>query len=340
MIATGRVAYAHARVRALKSQLFGAEMIGRLRAARDSRLLCAVDGEAAGDVDVRTDGADLSRRRFRHLVACYRVVLTSYPSGQPLCLALLRLHEIENLKLVWRARARSHPFDRWGALWRPLGTLERIHLETCRDQTSLLGLVASVRATPYGEIADATLRAHADDLLACDLALDRWSSASLLEAADGLGHAEAAARALALCVVRERDLSLLRRGASAFGLSTDAVIGSLVLLPRELSRDELTRLATWSRQEGSLVRTWPRAWRPVEGSGADWDSVLLSVRRARRHACRRAFLGSPYCVAPAVALLLLQEEEVRGIVSIQESAGYRDADLTLERVLVASAMGT
>jgi hypothetical protein len=349
MIASGRVAYANARVRALKSQLFGPEVVGRLRADRDIPISSPDDREPSGDSAGLRDIPDLPARRFHHLLRCYRVVLASYPSGQTLFQALVRLHEIENVKLGWRARVFGHPVERWGPLWRPLGVLESVRFENCRDQTSLAGLVDSLRATPYSVIADDTWRAHADDLLASELALDRWASASIARAAFGLGRAETTARDLALAVVRERDLNLLRRGAHAFGLSPDAVLGGLVLLPRELPADELSRLATWTPQSGRFLRAWPPAWGPAADRPADWDALVLAVRRARRRACRRAFLASPYCLGPAMALLLLQEEEVRALVSlsevslsevsIREAAGRPETGPPLERALAASAMG-
>ena len=340
MTASGRVAYANARVRALKSHLFGREMVGRLRTDHDVSASNADDAGTDREVGVSGDLSTLAARRFRHLLTCYRVVLSSYPSGQSLFQALVRLHEIENLKLAWRARTIGHPFERWGSLWRPLGDLESVRLEDCRDQTSLSGLVAALRATPYGAMADATWRAHADDLLACELALDRWASAALVRAAASLSRRESTARDLALAVVRERDLNLLRRGAQAFGLAPETVLGGLVLLPRELPPDELSRLATWTPRGGRFLNTWPRVWGvTTTDRPADWEALLLAVKRARRRACRRAFLGSPYCLGPAVALLLLQEEEVRAVVSIREASGRSDAGPLLERVLAASNMG-
>jgi hypothetical protein len=277
--------------------------------------------------------------RFRQLLRCYAVVMNSYPSGRMLFRALVGLHEIENLKLAWRAVARSHPFDVWRSLWRSLGVLETIRLDVCRERASLADLVASLRATRYYGIADAALRAHASDLAATELAFDRWGSASLASAAANLDPGEAAARDLALWVVRERDVSLLRRGVHAFKLSPDAVLGSLVLLPRELRSNELTRLATWTREQGRILPMWPKIWKAGPELPADWDSLLIGVKRARRRACERAFLGSPYCLAPAVALILFQEEEVRGLEAIRDAAGNPEDAPVLDRVLAASALG-
>jgi hypothetical protein len=331
-MATGRIAYANARVRALKSQLLDPDLPRRLRAAPAAQSPAFAAGEAL-------DIAELPSRSFRRLVHCYAVVLASYPSGHELFRALVRLHEIENLKLVWRARSRQHPFERWQRLWRPLGVLETVRLDEVREHTSLAGFVVGLRGTPYGTIADATLRAHADDLAASELAFDRWASSCIARAAAGLGRGESAARGLAMARVRERELELLRRGVRVFGLSADAVRGSLAVVLRELPAREVDRLATWTAEGGPLLRAWPRAWPPVAGVPADWDALLVALKRARREACRRAFLGPPYCLAPAVALLLLCEEEVRGAVALRESGARSGRSAALDRALAASAMG-
>jgi hypothetical protein len=325
VIATGSIAYANARVRARKSPLFDDRMLRQLRAAAPAADAAPREMPLPGD-------------RFRRLLDCYGLVIRAYPAGVPLFRALVRLHEIENLKLAWRARIHSRTPEQWMPLWRPLGALEIIRREECRDRASLPDLVYSLRSTPYHGIADAVLRAHAADLAASELAFDRWASASVASAAAGLRRTESAARELALWVVRERDLNLLRRGVPAFQLSADAVVGSLVVLPRELPPGELGRLATWSAESGRLLSRWPRGWRAGPDLPADWDGLLLAIRSARRRACRRAFLASPYCLAPPMALLLFHEEEVRVLESLRESAGRADDDAVLDRVLAASAM--
>jgi hypothetical protein len=316
---TGRAAYGNARVRSLKSRLFDA---GALRRAMSGA------------------NVDLVLQRWQQLLRCYTVVLRSYPSAQSVVRALLSLHEIENVKLLWRARTRLVPFDRWRPLWRPLGPLETLRIGECRDLTSLVSVVAALRPTPYGHIAEAILRSHSEDLAACELAFDRWASAALASAARGLSAGETAARDLALAVVRERDVNQLRRGVQAFCLSNDAAVGSLVLLPAEVPAVELARLATWMPEDGRLLRTWPKAWKTRDAPPADWDELILSLRRMRRRACQRAFLGTPFCLAPAVALVLYQEEEVRGITAVLESGGGIDMSDTLTRTLAASALGT
>jgi hypothetical protein len=213
-----------------------------------------------------------------------------------------------------------------------------VPLEACRDRTSLPDFVHGLRPTPYGDIARSIVRAHANDLLAADLAFDRWASSEVAAAADALAPAEAVARGLARSLVRERDLNLLRRGVRAYRLSVDAVLGGLVLLPREMPRDELRRLAEWTGDGGGTLPTWPKAWVLPAPVPCDWDAVVLALKRGRRRACRQAFLGSPYCLAPPLALLLLQEEEVRGVEAIAEAGDHPGVELLLERVLAAGVL--
>jgi hypothetical protein len=339
---TGRLAYANARTRAMRSRLFGPEMLTRLGGARrDGAQPAPVMPEPAGEFDRLDDLRALAAREFGELLACYKTILRSYPSGQSLFLTLLRFHEVENLKLVWRALARAHSFERWGPLWRELGQLQSIDRERCRHRTSLADLVEGLLDSPYEVVSRAVLRAHARDLSAAELAIDRWASLSLAKAAHDLPPREHAARDLALALVRERDLNWLRRGVGTFGLSTNAVVAGLAVLSDEFPRQELSRLATWTTADGPLgTGAWPRPWRRIAGIAADWDLLMMAVRRARREACQRAFLGPPYCLAPAAALLLLKEEEVRSVTAILESGVTPRPGGSLDRVMAASALGT
>jgi hypothetical protein len=307
VIATGQAAFANARVRAMRSRLLAPDVLRRAAHARDPARR-AVTMQPA--------------HRVQQLLSWYVAVIRSMPSGRGLFLALAGLHEIENVKLLWRAVTRGHPFTRWSPFWRSLGPLETVGAESCRDCRSLAALADALSATPYAGVVESMRRAHSADPVAAELGLDRWASRRLAEAAVRLPGGEWAARNLALAVVRERDLNLLRRGVRTFGLPADAVVAGLVHVPNEMSADALVRLATWTPDEGPISRGWPRLWRRVAGGAVDWNGLTLAWRRARRDACRRAFLDQPFCLAPAIALLLLGEEEVRALAVI---AGAGDA---------------
>ena len=217
--------------------------------------------------------------------------------------------------------------------------LQSIDREDCRHRTSLADLVEGLRGTPYEVIGIAALRAYAHDLNAAELAIDRWASASLAKAARALPPSEFGARELALALVREGDLNLLRRGVSAFGFSAEAVVAGLAVLPDEFPAEVLARLAAWTAGDGPFrTAEWPRSWRRIAGAATNWESLILAVRSARCCACQRAFLSDPYCLAPAVALLLLKEEELRGVAAILESGGVQRVSSSLGRVLAASAL--
>ena len=157
-------------MRALKSRLLGREIV--VRASRSAT--------------ARQDLSALASGAFRELVDWYHIVLTSYPTGQALVLALLRRHEIENVKLVWRAIVGRHPCSRWAGLWIPLERLATVRIDDCRDCHWLDALVEALRTTPYAEIGDAMRRAHPHNLPAAEMGFDRWASRAIVREADAL----------------------------------------------------------------------------------------------------------------------------------------------------------
>ena len=67
---------------------------------------------------------------------------------------------------------------------------------------------------------------------------------------------------------------------------------------------------------------------------------VVALRRERLRLCRRAFAGSPFLLAPAVAIVLLAEEEVRAVRALVEREGDERLDAALVRALAASQIGT
>jgi hypothetical protein len=312
VIARGQRAFANARVRALKSQLLS----GTARRA------------GTNDLHVTLD-----------LVRCYRTVLGSLPAARPLIQVLLDRVELENVKLLWRAVARNRPASRWVTLWRPFDALARVPLDAVRDCTSLPQVVEALSPTPFGEIVSEMWRGHRDDVLAAELGFEQWISQRLLTAAMALDRREVLAREIIINLVGEADLNLLRRGVSTYRLSADAVAGAVVMLPQLMSPETLAAIAAGTPQAGGFAALWPRMWRRTVANAADWDGLMLQWRRARYHSCRRAFLGAPFSLAPAVALVLLSEEESRAIAALAQT---RDGPLdrpSLAFALAASAVG-
>jgi hypothetical protein len=322
-------AFGNARVRARRSRLLGPEDAASLRARG-----AEAPGEAAAPHPL-----DTARALLAAVVADYAVVLRSYPGGcAGLVRALLGRHEVENLKLAWRGLARGLPWERWAPAWRPLGALALLRAEDWREVRSLHETAGPLRGTPYEEIGTAMLRAHEADPAGAEMALDLWASRRIVDAARRLPAREALAVGLALSIVRERDVDSFRRAILSYGIEPDMAAGATALLREELGVEALRALAEWTPESGALGAHLPPAWGRLAGV-REWEGLQLALRRERREACRRAFLASPFRLAPAVAFLLLREEEARGLRALAEAEGGPEPAAALERMFAASAMG-
>ena len=279
MMPRGSIAYAHARIRGCKSRLLTRSEALPLFAAADSaamrRVVAALDLEEP----------------LRRLLHVYRTAIRGYPDGESLFRALLQLHEIENVKLLWRAAVRRGRRDAVARLWIDLESLASVSIV---DAPSTRDLAGKLPDTPYAAIADTVARAHGNDIAAAELAFDRWTSQTLLDEARSLPRRDALARRLVELLVRERDAEILRRGEKWYGLTS------------------------------------------VSGFPAD----VASMRRERLRLCRRAFVGSPFLLAPAVAVVLLAEEEVRAVRALVERQGDESYDAPLLSAMAGSQLGS
>lgn len=274
----GGIACAHARMHAWKSRLL-------------TRVQAAPLFTAASDGEVQRVVAALEiRDPLARLLRIYDAAIRGYPHGAALFRALLRLREVENVKLLWRLTARPPHRREPGPLWVDLGRLATV---AKLDGATPGALAEALRGTPYGSIAATVARAHGKDVAAAELALDRWASQRLSEEARRLPRKETLTRRLVESIVRERDAQLGARGARWYGLAT---------VPAEA-----------------------------------FDVVRL--RQERLRLCRRAFTGSPFLLAPALAIVLLAEEEVRAVQALVERQGDPRLDGAMVRALAASQLG-
>jgi ATP synthase C subunit len=200
MIVTARFAFGNARLRAMKSRLLGPEDGPALRAAPSLAALAGALG-AAPPAGLRPFRLEL----FGSLVRDYAKVIASYPRGGGLFRALIGLHEIENLKLAWRAHGRGLAPGGWAPFWRPLGALAVLDLESFRHASSVREAAALARGTPYERAVAEALIAQDKDPAVAELTLDRFATRRLAEEVRRLPRRESVARDLALSVVRERE---------------------------------------------------------------------------------------------------------------------------------------
>lgn len=206
-----RLAYVNARMRARKARLL----------TRDDLVRLALSDNPAGvvpgwrDLAPDRDAAEILVLVYQRLTAEYAMAVAACPDARAPLLALVRLHEIENVKLVWRAITRGTDAGLWSASWRPLGSLATVSRETCAGATTLRSLVEVLARTPYAEAAATVARAHPTDLGAAEAALDRWSAADLARAVARMPTRERASRVLLSLAGRQRDAAVRARRAAA-----------------------------------------------------------------------------------------------------------------------------
>jgi vacuolar-type H+-ATPase subunit C/Vma6 len=259
-------AYAHARVRASKSRLLGRREMMPLLLAAD----VAAKDRALGTIGIDSRSA-LFPQLFARLMTFYRTAIRVYEPDSEILRRLLRLHEVENLKLVWRGVARNR--TSWTPLWRDLASLAAFDSERVRTATTVYELAGRLEKTPYAEIARRVAATDRDDLAAAELAFDQWATTSLLEEARRLPRGEALARKMIESVAAERNEDLLRRGRKLYGLSDAAL--------------------------QALVETAPPSHRRRFMSGVG--------------AAGNPFIGHTFELAPAIAVILLAEGELRAV---------------------------
>ena len=207
-------AYAFARVCASRGTMLRPEELFAVRGTTDEQ----ASMHAASALGIESDA-----KRFERLLKRYRLVLRVYPENGELVRALLRLHEIENVKLAWRALVRDTDPEAWVPLWRDFGDLAAI--PRVRGVASLHDFVELLNETPYGAIAADVFKVspHAE------MAFDRWASAEVVRLAKALPRSEALAREIALRIIRRRDDELRARGTATFGMSEAAVDAAIVV---------------------------------------------------------------------------------------------------------------
>lgn len=224
-------AYGFARVSALKSRLLTRDDVTAFRCTTDER---------ASQRAAEALGLESDEKRFARLISRYRTVLRAYTEATPIVRAMLQIHEIENVKIAWRAAIRKIDSGRWQPLLRDLSDVTSCDMTALRDASSLYEIVQALERTSLHDIAREIYSVHGNDLAAAELAFDRWASLQILQSVDHLGSAERLARDIAIEVVRERDDEVV--GRTNYGFSPAAVDAARVLGRSAPPRQDLIRL--------------------------------------------------------------------------------------------------
>ena len=247
-----------------------------------------------------------------------------YPAARPLVTWMVRVHEIENLKLLWRAAVRGRAAD-----WRVLAaarSLGAITFESRVPRRPRTGPPALGARRPTGRLR---ARCCAATRRTCPAAEIGSRSLGLDGPARG-GDQIAAARSgraadLARLLILEHDLDLLRRG-TAFGLerrSGRQVDG------RPLAGDA----GSPALARGGGVAARRRSARARAAAACSGDCAprrpvgTTSCRRARGAAprCRRTLVGWPFQLAPATRGAAAARRAGRAAVSLAAARAARVA---------------
>jgi hypothetical protein len=223
-------AYGFVRASARRGEMLSREATDALRYAPD---------ETSAGRAAEAYGISSEERRLEMLIVRYRTILRCYRDAGLLVRALLRTHEIENVKLGWRAVVRKLREEQWLPLWRTLQDLASIGPDVFRATTSLRQVVEKLIGTPYSSIANDVYRSHLDDLGAAELAFDRWASVAIVNEARSIKR-EPLATKIAEELVRQRDDEIAAR-AAVYQLPA-LVADAARALPRSRSRAGLQQL--------------------------------------------------------------------------------------------------
>ncbi len=181
------------------------------------------------------------RAVLARLMALYRAAIELYPEHRDLFLAMLRLHELENVKLLWRAVMRQSPREEWMEHWRDVESAAGSPALPCPRSTpdSLHDLARFLEHTAYAGLARRVVAEHGGDRAAAELAFDQWGTSMLLRAAHALPAKERLARQLLDSLAASRNAELY--GVSDAALS--AIIDNVSSAPVPLVIDRALELA-------------------------------------------------------------------------------------------------
>jgi hypothetical protein len=303
VIAPARYAFGHTRVRAMKGALLRQAEVVTVPHRRDRPPAAPIAPVAS---------------LYRGFAACCATLCRSYPAHRDLFLAIFRLHELFNLKLSIRCVVRRRALP--AGCWRPLDPLATLVEDDVGRIRTREGLLSAVGRTPYGAVTAAALRAHGDDMFAIELALDRWASGVLHEHAENLSSGERRASRLLRALVRLRDLEIVGRAISSYGVAPAAVPGLTTVLHRECGAAALAALAAWTPASGPLSGSVPRQLLRETGRVATWSDLSERLDADLRRDCRRSFVGPPFELAAPVALLVLHGAQIDAVASWSEAA--------------------
>jgi vacuolar-type H+-ATPase subunit C/Vma6 len=165
--------------------------------------------------------------------------------------------------------------------------------------------------------------------------IPRMEATTPREIAERLGNTPYAEIAATAARVHGTDV-----GAAELALdrwTSQRLLDEVRRLPRrESMAQRLVELVVRER-DAELVRRGAKWYGLTSMSGM--AAGVAAVRAERLRLCGRSFIGSPFRLAPAIAVILLAEEEARAVQALVEREGDSNLDAPLFRALAGSQLG-
>lgn len=340
LIAAARYGYLHAKVRALRSSRLGEQDRHVLLYAGDLKTCLAyLVTTSYGQCFDRTDGDEpvlstLERRLARPLFSHYDAILHACHSrrAREVIIALLARFEVENLKVLLRARVRGEPKERVHQLLYPIGRLSRLNWDGLWQATTMADLLQMLRNEPYHRaLLHALPQFEAQHrLFPLEMALDLARVDRLRQAVDQLGRRDRVkiGGIIELCV-DVFNISWVIRLKTVYGLSPEEIIHYTIPAGKTVSLSMLMHLASAATAEEGCGRL-PVALQRYLGGVAEWDEVEGRLGMHVVATLRQTLAGLPFHLGIAAAYLLEKEIELKNLVTLLQAKAAR---LTTKRIL-------
>lgn len=343
MAATGldavRYAAANARLRGLYARLLGAEAWRDLIAAQGLEATLAILRDTAySDLFSGANAGELSLEQIEHHLSgraadnCRRAMAFVSGGARDLVQVWWQHFELENLKAVFRGVDQRLGPDAIRRLLIPLGDYSTLPWEALLNERTVSSLIEQLGDTHYINPLRNAYPAYQRDraLFALEIALDIRYYRDLAAAINRLASAERE-QARTVLGVRMDMLNVLWsfRYRVYYALSAEEIVNYTLwhtfhtdtMLVRDIAlgadpRDILTRV--WGQY--ALDLTPLDGWGPRDADAARLMPQLeLLLERLWRRLAMKQLAGYPFKLGATLSYLVLQELEIRDLVTLLES---------------------
>jgi V/A-type H+-transporting ATPase subunit C len=340
-VAGGVSAYAalSARVRVKYSELLSPFEFGALREAPDlpalvEHLKKTPYGTAISEIKERetTAGAVVAALKRRLGEVCSSVLQASPGGARAVLAQLCRRYEVGNLKAVLRGiviaageEVGASRWDRIHPLLFPSQVPSGIPTRAMLEAGSIPAAVDLLRGLHYYEVLSHALKRYTAEqsLFPLEVALDLDYWRQLWHRAQGLaGEDQLQAVRIIGALVDTSNVMWVIRYRVYQGLSEEELINYSLPFGYRVRDEDIRALAAGGDIASLLSRLYPSIADPsslIEDPLAGLPLLEVQLKRDVERRCTAAFLGSPFHVGLALALLVLQDLEIQDLILLTEA---------------------